>query len=102
MIVRIVKLEFKGEHVAEFFQVFESIKLKVVNFPGCESMQLLQSKEDPSIFFTYSLWEDENALEAYRLSETFQGLWSTIKPWFAQRASAWTLSSQFSGKNESF
>jgi len=101
MITRIVKLRFKEERISDFFEIFEEVKYKVVNFPGCIEMKLLQDHSSPNIVFTYSLWEDTAALENYRLSETFNGLWDTIKPMFEIKAEAWTLDVQFEGTNKS-
>lgn len=97
MITRIVKLEFQEDRINDFLIFFESIKEKVNNFPGCLGMQLLQDKSNPTIIFTYSHWEDENDLDAYRLSETFGTIWPTIKLWFAKPAEAWTVEAVFDG-----
>jgi hypothetical protein len=101
MITRIVKLHFKEERISDFFELFEDVKYKVVNFPGCIQMTLLQDHAHPNIVFTYSHWEDAAALEHYRLSTTFNGLWSKIKPMFESKAEAWTLHAQFEGTNKS-
>jgi len=101
MITRIVKLTFQEAYVPEFLTVFEEVKHKVVNFPGCNQMSLLQHHKEPMVFFTYSIWEDEESLETYRTSETFKALWGTIKPMFSCKAEAWSLNPQFHGKNES-
>jgi quinol monooxygenase YgiN len=99
MITRVVKLTFHPENVLNFLAEFEAVKLKVVHFPGCQAMKLLTHTE-PGVYFTISTWENEEALEAYRYSDTFISLWGTIKPMFSARAEAWTLTSIFEGKNE--
>lgn len=101
MITRIVKLTFQEAYVPEFLTVFEQVKHKVVNFPGCNQMTLLQYNDEPMVFFTYSIWEDEESLERYRTSETFTALWGTIKPMFSCKAEAWSLTPHFEGTNES-
>jgi quinol monooxygenase YgiN len=69
----------------------------VNQFENCHGMELLQSKEQKNIVFTYSYWENEVALEKYRNSETFKKVWSTIKPWFGNKTEAWTLEKYFDG-----
>jgi quinol monooxygenase YgiN len=101
MITRIVKLTFQETYITDFLNEFEQVKQKVVNFPGCHEMTLLQHHKEPMVFFTYSIWEDEASLERYRTSETFITLWSSIKPMFSCKAEAWSLNLQFHGKNES-
>ncbi|MES2587462.1 MAG: antibiotic biosynthesis monooxygenase family protein [Bacteroidota bacterium] len=98
MITRVVKIHFQAEKIAEFLLFFESIKWKVAKQPNCFGMKLLQDKSNPEIIFTYSIWKDENALNAYRDSELFsQEVWPKIKPWFKEKAEAWTLEEQFDG-----
>jgi hypothetical protein len=97
MIVRVVKLTFSENHVAEFKTFFESIKLLVNEFPGCKGMQMLQDKKTETIFFTYSLWESELDLNAYRDSDTFGEVWPIIKPWFSEKPEAWTTEALFNG-----
>ena len=100
--IRIVKLQFQPDKIADFLSFFEGIKEKVNTFPGCNGMQLLQDLENPCIVFTYSNWNSPNDLENYRTSETFIGIWSTIKPWFAEKASAWSVDAYFDGFTSEF
>jgi hypothetical protein len=51
---------------------------------------MVRDIHDPNLFFTYSQWENENALTNYRNSDLFQSIWPTIKPWFSQKAEAWS------------
>lgn len=98
MIHRIVKLTFEKEKIDSFLIEFEKVKEKVVHFPGCLEMNLLQSTSDMPVFFTFSVWESEDDLESYRISPTFTELWSTIKPWFAAKPEAWTLDRKYTGR----
>jgi heme-degrading monooxygenase HmoA len=97
MITRIVKLTFQEERVDDFLNFFESIKNLVNEFPGCKGMQLVQDKSNPCIIFTYSQWNSETDLNAYRDSETFGGVWPKIKLWFGGRPEAWTTQVVFNG-----
>lgn len=97
MITRIVKLHFQAEKVETFLTFFETIKYQVNNFPGCIAMKLLQDINNPSIIMTYSHWENEEALNTYRDSETFGKIWPTIKPWFAEKPEAWSVDAYFDG-----
>ncbi|MEN9699428.1 MAG: hypothetical protein RLZZ301_626 [Bacteroidota bacterium] len=95
--IRIVKLHFQEAHLASFLNHFERVKEQVATFPGCAGMQLLQDKKDPCCLFTYSIWENEAALAAYRQSDLFASIWPTIKPWFASAAEAWSTDLHFNG-----
>ena len=95
MITRIVKLTFQEDKIADFIAFFDTIKTQVSSFENCHGMRLHQEKNKEYVVFTYSLWKDEEALNAYRDSELFQGVWSTIKPWFGARAEAWTVETYY-------
>ena len=97
MITRIVKLHFHPEKIEEFIAFFETIKWKVATQPNCHGMKLLRDINHPNVVFTYSLWEDENALNAYRDSELFGMVWPKIKPWFQEKAEAWSVDEWFDG-----
>lgn len=95
--IRIVKLTFEEDRINEFISFFDTIKLKVASYEGCNGMRLLQDKKYPHVVFTYSDWESEEALNEYRNSETFANTWKKIKPWFAQKAEAWSTDVYFDG-----
>ena len=97
MLTRVVKLTFQEAHLADFYSHFETVKHEVSNFPGCYGMKLLSVIDAPNVIFTYSQWENEAALNNYRDSELFAAIWPQIKPWFAQRAEAWSLNENFNG-----
>lgn len=90
-IKRIVKLTFHKEHCERFIEIFKESKDKIGNFPGNKGVELLRGKNSTTIFFTYSLWEDESDLELYRQSDLFKSTWSKVKPLFAGKPEAWTV-----------
>ena len=87
-LIRIVKMTFKEEEIDTFRKAFDERKEKIASFPGCSKLELLN---DGNIFFTYSIWEDEAALERYRTSELFQSTWSLVKPLFSAKTEAWSV-----------
>ena len=95
--LRIVKLTFEEDKVDDFLKFFNTINTKVAGFEGCNGMKLLQDIHSSNVVFTYSDWSSEEALNNYRYSELFKGVWSTIKPWFAKKAEAWSVDTYFNG-----
>lgn len=93
MIVRIVKLRFRESEIPSFLSNFEDIKDTIRNFEGCEMVELLRDKNDQCIFFTHSHWQSEAALENYRTSDFFQGLWAVTKLKFDGKPEAWSTTS---------
>lgn len=93
MIKRIVKMSFKPENVESFKTIFENNWQKIKGFEGCGSVELLQDVNDPSIFFTYSLWQSEEHLNNYRNSDLFNTVWSATKILFNAKPEAWSVKS---------
>ena len=91
MLVRIVKLTFQEDKIADFLNNFNEIKHQIRRFEGNEFLELYQDKQDTRIFFTYSYWKDENALEKYRKSALFNEVWSYTKTLFADKPEAWSV-----------
>ena len=91
MFVRIVKLSFAKEHISEFLSNFETNKTQIRNFKGCQFLELYRDKTNTNVFFTYSYWKNEDALECYRQSELFKNVWSKTKPLFNDKPQAWSV-----------
>ena len=91
MFVRIVKMGFNPKNIEAFLENFEANKSKIRNFEGCLFLELYRDKNKPNQFFTYSYWEDESALENYRNSNLFKGLWAETKVFFNQKPEAWSV-----------
>ena len=91
MILRIVKMIFRQEEIHSFKVLFEERKDLIRNFEGCTHLELWQDKEKPYIFFTYSWWQSEEALNTYRNSTFFEGTWQLTKQKFAAKPEAWSV-----------
>ena len=91
MFIRIVKMRFHEETIAPFLANFDAVKQHIRNFEGNQFLELYQDKNDPRIFFTYSYWENEAALERYRNSILFNEVWSYTKTLFSDKPEAWSV-----------
>jgi quinol monooxygenase YgiN len=101
MVERIVRLEFAPDKVVEFKTIFEEVKAKVRNSPGCLGMTLFVDAESPSVFYTISQWDSEEHLEAYRHSDLFQSSWSRMRVLFNGKPQAFTIKEVDKGANRS-
>jgi hypothetical protein len=98
MITRIVKLTFKKENIAKFIAIWEESKVKIAGFDGCRFVEMLHANEPENICFTYSLWDNEEALNKYRHSDLFKHTWAKTKVLFDGKPEAWsTMSKGFEG-----
>uniref|UniRef100_UPI00404875F4 putative quinol monooxygenase n=1 Tax=Polaribacter sp. TaxID=1920175 RepID=UPI00404875F4 len=91
MFVRIVKMSFHPEHVPTFLAMFEEKKAYIKQNKGCQLLELYRDKTNPSIFFTYSYWNEEQDLENYRNSTLFKEVWALTKTWFNDKPAAWSV-----------
>jgi heme-degrading monooxygenase HmoA len=91
MFIRIVKMRFHEDKIEAFLNNFEEVKHHIRNFEGNRFLELYQDKNDPRIFFTYSYWENEEALENYRKSALFDDVWTYTKTLFSDKPEAWSV-----------
>jgi len=94
MLNRIVKMSFKSENTETFQSLFLLVNEQIRTFPGCLGVKLLRDIENPNIFFTYSIWVNQNALNAYRKSAFFDDTWRKTKVLFDNKPQAWSLLEQ--------
>lgn len=79
MIIRIVTLKFDERDVDTFRQIFAKSQPRILQFEGCTRVDLLQDVSNPGTMLTYSHWESEDYLNAYRKSEFFGSVWPNTK-----------------------
>lgn len=91
MIKRLVKMSFQPDKIEDFKILFAQNRNYIQNFDGCKHVELLQDANNPCIFFTYILWENEAFLDTYRQSELFARVWAATKILFNDKPQAWTV-----------
>lgn len=91
MINRIVKMTFRDDAIPSFMALFEEVCERIRAQPGCQSVELFQDVRDPRVLFTYSLWNDERALNEYRQTQLFADTWKQTKSLFSEKAQAWSV-----------
>ena len=89
--IRIVKMIFKEDLIPEFRSLFDEVQPKINAVNGCQGVELLQDINNPTILFTYSHWDHEDALNAYRNSELFAETWIKTKALFDGKPEAWSV-----------
>lgn len=84
-------MSFKPENIEAFKAIFETNWQFIKGFEGCSHVELLQDEAHPSTFFTYSHWQSEAHLNAYRRSELFGRVWPATKALFDAKPETWTV-----------
>ena len=90
MLVRIVCMTFEPAHVDAFLALFTATQHLIRQQPGCLHLELWQDAEQPATYCTYSRWESEATLNAYRKSELFGRVWPATKRLFSEPAAAFS------------
>ncbi|MTI19716.1 antibiotic biosynthesis monooxygenase [Fulvivirga sp. RKSG066] len=90
MLVRIVRMTFKADKVDDFLKVFEESKHKIRAFDGCRHLELHRDYHKKNVFSTYSHWIDDAALDGYRHSDLFKGVWAQTKALFDEKPIAFS------------
>lgn len=84
-------MTFEDENIIVFQNRFDRIKDNIINFEGCNLLELYQDKNKANVFFTYSHWDSERALNLYRQSSFFKEVWSETKKLFKEKPEAWSV-----------
>jgi quinol monooxygenase YgiN len=83
-------MTFLPDKRQDFLTMFENVSPKIRAFQGCYGLALWEDVKESHILTTYSLWEDEEALEQYRKSELFKETWAMTKQWFGAAPQAFS------------
>ncbi len=84
---------FRKENIKDFIHFTAEIKEIIKKSEGCLHLNILQDKNKPEVFFTYSCWKSESDLNNYRNSDFFKNIWPKTKEWFAEKPMAWSTQS---------
>ena len=87
-------MTFEKENIPSFEHIFRTSSPHIRTFPGCMHLELLQDRENPEVFFTYSHWNTEADLQAYWDSDFFREVWGRTRKLFAEPPRAWSLDRQ--------
>ena len=84
-------MEFQPEKVDAFLAVFDASRHLIRSFPGVQRLELHRDAAMPNVYYTLSEWSGEEALEAYRQSALFEGVWAQTKVLFSGKPRAYSL-----------
>lgn len=83
MVVNVVTVHVKPEHVAEFTAATLDNHNGTRLEPGNIRFDVLQGSDDPARFMLYEVFENQDAVEAHRLTSHYK-IWRTkVEPWMA-------------------
>ena len=84
MIILLVTIQVKPEHVAEFKEIARyDAEHSEHDEAGCLRFDVIQDKDDPHRFYLYEVYRDEAALEAHRQTPHFKHYLEKSQGWLA-------------------
>jgi autoinducer 2-degrading protein len=84
MIVTIVHVKVKPEHIDDFIKATTENHHHSVKEPGNLRFDVLQLQENPAEFALYEAYEDETAAAAHKETAHYLGWRETVAPWMAE------------------
>lgn len=92
MIKRIVRLTVKDTAASEAFQeIYRSRNPFKNGVKGCRDVKVMKDVNDENVYYTVSIWDHNDDLEAYRESEYFAETWPMVKAQLSKRAEAFSM-----------
>ncbi|PHI19285.1 3-dehydroquinate synthase [Lewinellaceae bacterium SD302] len=85
MIQRLVQLTFREDATAAFEQILEESRSVIRQQAGCLHMEAWRDVNEPTVYYTYSRWLDQDSLDAYRNSDYFGQIWPRTKALFSAK-----------------
>jgi len=92
-------MTLKKDKIADFQCIFEQSKEAISGFEGCLYLELCRDTSHENVYFTYSHWTSEEALDTYRNSQFFRSTWNEIRALFATKAEAYSLERVYSNEH---
>ncbi|MBK9737314.1 MAG: antibiotic biosynthesis monooxygenase [Saprospiraceae bacterium] len=90
-IIRVVRLAFQEEKISDFAKIFEESSINIRSFEGCIHLELMRDHFHANVFYTYSRWASNEALNAYRNSSLFKNTWKETKKLFTDKPQAFSM-----------
>jgi hypothetical protein len=90
-ILRIVRMQFRPDAVAEFDALFTAYSDRIAAAAGCAAVACMPDADGTAGRTTLSVWRSAEDLENYRQSALFRDVWSKTKPGFSAPPEAWSL-----------
>ncbi|MGA1373520.1 MAG: putative quinol monooxygenase [Flavobacteriales bacterium] len=90
-ILRLVRMQFRPEALADFDALFTAYRDRIAAAPGCVAVTCLPDVAGSLARTTVSVWRAAEDLETYRQSPLFREVWSKTKTGFSAPPHAFSL-----------
>jgi autoinducer 2-degrading protein len=84
MIVTIVHVEVRPEHVEDFIKATKANHLLSINEPGNVRFDVLQLDDNPAAFALYEAYENQSAAAAHKETSHYLEWRDRVAPWMSK------------------
>ncbi|OFX61669.1 MAG: hypothetical protein A2046_04560 [Bacteroidetes bacterium GWA2_30_7] len=95
MIVRIVKMQVNESNKVLFKQTLKDYQPLLKKQKGCMQIDMLNDKKIKDIYYSYTIWDNEENLKKYKNSDFYKELSSKVLPLCEKEPQAWTVDEAF-------
>lgn len=95
MITRITKFQLLNEHRKRFSEFMQQFRDELISVEGCQHFDVLQDKTDELSFQMYMIWDEDEKLEDFRVSDLNKLLIEKIEVFSGESPNSWTVETVF-------
>ncbi len=95
MITRITKFQVITEQHQAFSEFMHQFKDELISVEGCRHFDVLQDKNEENTLFMFMIWEDDEKLEEFRISDLNKLLTRKLESFTKSEPATWTVETVF-------
>ncbi len=95
MILRVVKLKVDPRKMEAFQLFMENLHDEKLRLNGCLHFDFFNERQNPNIFYSYTIWEHEKFLKQYKKTDLFKEVVQTLRELCIDEPQAWTIQNVF-------
>jgi quinol monooxygenase YgiN len=95
MILRVVKMKVEKNKVESFERFMNNLHDEKLRLQGCLHFDYFHEKDNLYAYYSYTIWENEKFFKAYKKSDLFKEVVSTLKALCQVEPQAWTIENVF-------
>jgi len=95
MITRITKFQLQKAHRRDFSEFMKQFRDELISVDGCQHFDVLKDKTDDLSFQMYMIWDEDEKLEDFRVSDLNKLLTDKIELFTGDNPTSWTVETVF-------
>ncbi len=95
MILRVVKMKVDLRKIDAFKLFMDNLHDEKLRLAGCLHFDYFNERQNPSIYYSYTIWEHEKYLKQYKKTEFSKEVLQTLRDLCVEEPQAWTIQNVF-------